>query len=232
MARDPNDEDDTFRVQATKEVWFMNQDLQERGFECLVEHHDIERVTSSEDHIHISCVVLVLEDDCIEVPPPSVQRSICESFAAQAPVEGVFHVGAECWVMRTIRADVAKVSCVMEAMLYSPGVESSSETVTIIDTHPEGFSVLIKYASEGSLPEEADLWDTPANAWPYLLSVVDMYQIQRLKLHCASQMWDMASEETATSFLHWEIQANCTQLLDKYMSLLEQIFPRKILTYD
>jgi hypothetical protein len=61
MAGDPNDEDDMFRVQATKEVWFMNRDLQERGFECLVEHHDIERVTSIEDRIHISCVVSVLE---------------------------------------------------------------------------------------------------------------------------------------------------------------------------
>jgi hypothetical protein len=29
-------------------------------------------------------------------------------------------------------------------MLYGPGVESSSETVTIIDTHLDGFSVLIK----------------------------------------------------------------------------------------
>jgi hypothetical protein len=45
-----------------------------------------ERVTSSEDRIHISCVVSVLEDDCIDVPPPSVQRSICESVAAEAPV--------------------------------------------------------------------------------------------------------------------------------------------------
>ena len=86
MAGDPNDEDDTFRVQATKEVWFMYRDLQEREFECMVEHHDIERVTSNEDCIHISCVVSVLEDDCIEVPPPSVQRSICESVAALAPV--------------------------------------------------------------------------------------------------------------------------------------------------
>ena len=106
MAGDPNDEDDTFRVQATKEVSFMNRDLQARGFECLVEHHDIERVTSSEDRIHISCVVSVLEDDCIEVPAPSVQRSICESIAAQAPMEVVFHVGAECRVIRAIRADV------------------------------------------------------------------------------------------------------------------------------
>jgi hypothetical protein len=200
MAGGPNDEDDTFRLQATKEVWFMNWDLQERGFECVVEHHDIERVTSSEDHIHISCVVSVLEDDCIEVPPPSVQRSICESVAAQAPMEVVFHIGAECRVIRAIRADVAKVSSLMEAMLYGPEVESSSETVTIIDTHPDGFSVLIKYASEGSLVEEADLWGTPTNAWPYLLSVADMYQVKRLKLHCASKMWDMASEEIVTSF--------------------------------
>jgi hypothetical protein len=73
MAGDPNNEDDTFRVQAIKEVWFMNWDLQERGFECLVEHHDIERVTSSEDRIHISCVVSVLEDECIEIHPPSMQ---------------------------------------------------------------------------------------------------------------------------------------------------------------
>jgi hypothetical protein len=59
----------------------MNRDLQERGFECLVEHHDIERVTSSEDRIHIPCVVSVLEDDYIEVPL-SVQTSICKSIAA------------------------------------------------------------------------------------------------------------------------------------------------------
>jgi hypothetical protein len=120
----------------------MNRDLQARGFESLVEHHDIERVTSSEDRIHISCVVSVLEDDSIEVPPPSVQRSICQTIIAQAPVEVVFHIGAEWQVIRAIRADVAKVSCVVEAMLYGPGVESSSETVTIIDTHPDCFSVL------------------------------------------------------------------------------------------
>jgi hypothetical protein len=96
MAGHPNDEDDTFCVQATKEVCFMNRDLQERGFECLVEHHDIERVTSNEDRIHILCVVTVVEDECIEVPPPSVQRSICESIAAQPPMNVVFHIGAEC----------------------------------------------------------------------------------------------------------------------------------------
>jgi hypothetical protein len=163
-----------------------------------MEHHGIERVTSNENRIHISCVVSLLEDDYIEVPPPSVQRSICKSVAAQAPVEVVFHVGAECRVIRALRADVAIVSCVMEEMLYSPGVESSSETITIIDTHPNGFSVLIKYAREGSLLEEADLWDTPANAWTYLLLVTDMYQVERLKMHCASKMWDMVSEETVT----------------------------------
>jgi hypothetical protein len=192
MAGDPNDEDDTFRVQATKEVCFMNPDPQERAFECLVEHHGSECMTSNEDHIHILCVVTVLEDDCIEVPP-SVQRSICESIAAQDPMEVVFHVGTECRMIRAIRADVAKVSSVMEAMLYGPGVESSSETVTIMDTHPDGFLILIKYAREGSLP--------PANAWPYLLSVIDMYQVKRLKLYYALKMWDMASEETVTSFL-------------------------------
>jgi hypothetical protein len=129
-----------------------------------VEHYDIERVTSNEDRIHISCVVSVLEDDCIEVPPPSVQTIICQTVTAQALVVVVFHVGEECWVIREIRVDVMKVSCVMEAMLYSPGLESSSETVAIIDTHPDGFSVLIKYASQGSLPEEDDLWDTPTNS--------------------------------------------------------------------
>jgi hypothetical protein len=86
----------------------------------------------------------------------------------------------------------------MDAIFYVLGVESISETVTIIDTHPNGFSVLIKYAREGSLLEEADLWDTPANAWTYLLLVTDMYQVERLRMHCASKMWDMVSEETVT----------------------------------
>jgi hypothetical protein len=59
------------------------------------------------------------------------------------------------------------------------------------------------------------------NAWPYLLLVTNMYQVERLKLHYASKMWDMESEETVTSFLRWAIQANWTQLQDKCMSLLE-----------
>jgi hypothetical protein len=70
-------------------------------------------------------------------------------------------------------------------------VESSSKTVTIIDTHPGGFLVLIKYASERSLLEEADSWENRANAWPYLLSVADMYHVERLKLHCALKMWEL-----------------------------------------
>jgi hypothetical protein len=70
------------------------------------------------------------------------------------------------------------------------------------------------------------------NAWPYLLFVTDMYQVERLKLHCVSNMWDMAREEIVTSFLWWAIQANCTQLQDRCMSLLERIFPHGILTYD
>jgi hypothetical protein len=44
---------------------------------------------------------------------------------------------------------------------------------------------------------------------------------QKFKLHCASKMWDMDSKEAVTSFLGWAIQANCTQLQDKCMSLLE-----------
>jgi hypothetical protein len=87
-----------------------------------------------------------------------------QKHCSPSPCGFVFHVGVECWVIRVIRADVAKVSCVMEAMLYDLGVESSSETVTIIDTHPGGLLVMIKYAREGSLQEEADLWGTPANA--------------------------------------------------------------------
>jgi speckle-type POZ protein len=81
----------------------------------------------------------------------------------------------------------------MEAMLYGPGVESSSENVTIIDAHLDGFLILIKYASKGSLPEEANLWETPTNPWPYLLSVADMYQVERLKLNCALKTWDIST---------------------------------------
>jgi hypothetical protein len=49
-------------------------------------------------------------------------------------MEVVFHVGAKCRVIQAILADVVKLSCVIEAMLYGLGVESSSETITIIDT--------------------------------------------------------------------------------------------------
>jgi hypothetical protein len=184
-----------------------------------VEHHDIEHVTSNEDYIHISCVVTVLEDDYIEVPPPSVLRCICKSIAAQAPVDVVFHVGAECRVIRATRVNVEKVSCVMETMLYGPGVESSSKTVTIIDTHPDGFSLLVKYARDGSILEEADLGDTPANAWPYLLPIADMCQVEKDEVPLCVKDVGHGKRGNVTSFLRWKIQANCTQLQDKCMSL-------------
>jgi hypothetical protein len=76
-----------FESKLQKVVRFIKWNLQERGFQCLVEHHDIERVTSNEDRIHISCVVTIPKDDCIEVPPPSVQKTICKSVAAPSPCE-------------------------------------------------------------------------------------------------------------------------------------------------
>jgi hypothetical protein len=42
----------------------------------------------------------------------------------------------------------------------------------------------------------------------------------------------MASEETVTLFLRWEIQANCTKVAGQMHVLLERIFPHRILTYD
>ena len=92
LAADPTDEDDTFRVQVTKELEFRNGDLRGAYFECLVEHQDIERVCDNGGRINISCVVTVLEDNRIELPPPSVRRSICATIASQAPVDVVFDI--------------------------------------------------------------------------------------------------------------------------------------------
>ncbi|RCV38973.1 hypothetical protein SETIT_8G185600v2 [Setaria italica] len=191
-------------------VLMNNMQKVEHGFNCLVGHHESEHVWDHSGCVNISCTITVLEDDCIEVSPPSVGRSICTTIAAQAPVDIVFDIGGR--VIRARRADVAALSHVMEALLYGSGVESKSETVSIKDTNPVGFSLLIKYVCEGSLPEEADLWDTLINAWLVLLSLADMYCVERLKLHCASKMWDMACEKIMTTFLQWAFETNCAQL--------------------
>ncbi|XP_072149564.1 BTB/POZ and MATH domain-containing protein 1-like [Setaria viridis] len=120
----------------------------------------------------------------------------------------------------------------MEALLYGSGVESKSETVSIKDTNFAGFSLLLKYVYEGSLPEEANLCDTLINTWPVLLSLTDMYCVERLKLHCASKMWDMEYEKTMTTLLRWAFETNCTQLQEKYMSVIALISPYGILTED
>src|SRR5687767_10746192 len=98
-----------------------------------------------------------------------------------SPVDIVFHIGDQ--VIQARRADVAAQSRVMEALLYGSGVEPKLENVSIKDTNPAGFSLLVKYACEGSLPMEEDLWNTPINVWPVLLSLTDMYYVEWLKLH-------------------------------------------------
>ncbi|XP_072146350.1 uncharacterized protein [Setaria viridis] len=125
-------------------------------------HHEIELVWDHSGCINISCIVTVLEDDCMEAPPPLVGRSICTTIAAQALVDVVFDIGGQ--VIRARNTDVAALSHVMEAFLYGSRVESKLQTVSIKDTNPAGFLLLIKYACDGSLPEEADLGDTPVNA--------------------------------------------------------------------
>jgi hypothetical protein len=72
--------------------------------------------------------------------------------------------------------------------------------------------------------------DTPANAWPYLRSVADMYQVERLTLHCASKMWHIESEESVTSFLRWAIQANYAQSFPvEYSHVIGQLYALIIL---
>ncbi|RCV22252.1 hypothetical protein SETIT_4G205700v2 [Setaria italica] len=225
---DAIDYDGTFRFQDLKELEFRNGNL-EHGFNYLVGHHDIERVWDHSSRVNISCTVTVLEDDYIEVLPPSVGRSICTTIVAQASVNVVFDIGGR--VIRARWADVAALSRVMVALLYGSGMGSMSKTVSIKDTNPAGFSLLIKYACEGSLPEEVDLWDTPTNAWPLLLSLTDMYCVKRLKLHCASKMWDLACEKIVTTILRWAFDTNCTQLQEKCMSFIALISPDRSVFY-
>jgi hypothetical protein len=59
-----------------------------------VEHRDIERMSPNGGRINISCVVTVVEDDCIDVHAPSKRRSICATLVAQAPVDVVFSIGS------------------------------------------------------------------------------------------------------------------------------------------
>ncbi|RCV06271.1 hypothetical protein SETIT_1G149800v2 [Setaria italica] len=157
---------DTFQVQDLKELEFRNGNL-EHGFNCFVGHHEIEYVWDYSICVNISYTVRVLDDDCIEVPPLSVGRSICTTISAQAPVDVVFDIGGR--KIQARLADVTALSRVMEALLYGSGMESKSETISIKDTNSAGFSLLIKYAYEGSLLEEVNLWDTPINAWLVLL---------------------------------------------------------------
>jgi hypothetical protein len=56
----------------------------------------------------------------------------------------VFDVEANDRVIQAMCANVVTPTCAMEAMLYDPGVGSSSEIVTIRNTDPDGFSLLIK----------------------------------------------------------------------------------------
>jgi hypothetical protein len=70
----------------------------------------------------------------------------------------------------------------MEAMLYDP---EWGQALKLLQLETQTLMASRFWSKEGALPEETDLWDTPANAWPLLLSVADMYQVERLKLHYA-----------------------------------------------
>jgi hypothetical protein len=200
----PFDNDGTFRVQVAKELEFRNGDLQQ-GFDCILEHQNIKGVWEEGGCVSISCIVTVLEDEFIEVPPSSTYKSICATIAAQAPMDVVFDI---CGRVNRVRcANAVAVSCVMEACLC--GAEWSQSLIVfqlkILTLMASRFwsYMLAKDHSRRRL-----ICGTPLS----MFGLCSSHLVHVLSRTIEAALCFMTCAQIVRTFLQWTTKANCTQL--------------------
>jgi hypothetical protein len=80
--------------------------------------------------------------------------------------------------------------------------EAAMSTITLHDVAPATFKLMLRFMYTDAFPADGDLGDHPVTEkLQDLLAAADRYALDRLKLLCASKLWDSVSVDTVAATL-------------------------------
>jgi speckle-type POZ protein len=116
--------------------------------------------------------------------------------------------------------------------------EAAMSTITLHDVAPATFKLMLRFMYTDAFPADGDLGDHPVTEkLQDLLAAADRYALDRLKLLCASKLWDSVSVDTVAATLACAdcLTAetyNCLELKTKCMAFFaeDKNFQKAVLT--
>jgi speckle-type POZ protein len=128
---------------------------------------------------------------------------------------------------------LATRSPVFKAQLLGSMAEANMSSITLHDIVPATFKVMLRFMYTDACPADAELGDSPDDMFWHLLAAVDRLALDRLKLLCASKMWDNnVSVNTVAYTLMCAETYNCPGLKKKCINFIgeEKNFKEAVLT--
>ncbi|CAM0911932.1 unnamed protein product [Alopecurus aequalis] len=172
--------------------------------------------------ITLICGVIALPGNSIRVPASNIGDHFRSLLGCSDGSDVSFSVGGE--TFHAHRAVLAARSPVFKAELFGSMAEATMPCITLHDIEPEIFKAMLLYIYTDRLYVE---WDPETflpkpQQFEHVLAAADRYDLGRLKLMCAQELWNKVSVDTvATTLGHAEMH-NCPELksrcLDFFLS--------------
>ena len=130
------------------------------------------------------------------------------------------------------RAVLAARSPVFKAQLLGSMADAKMSSITIPDITSVTFKAMLRYMYTDALPADTELGVSSTEVFQDLLVLADRYGIDRLKLMCATKLWENVSTETVGAILVCAETYNCPELKKKCIAFVakEENLKKTVLT--
>ncbi|KAJ8747355.1 hypothetical protein K2173_012935 [Erythroxylum novogranatense] len=151
----------------------------------------------------------------IHVPPSDMGQGFKEMFDSEVGCDIVFEVGGE--TFKAHKLILAARSHVFRAQLFGPVGDHNLDKVVVNDINPSIFKAMLLFIYTDKLPDELEVTGsssmcTSFNILQHLLAAADLYNLDRLKLLCASKLCEELTADTVATTLALAEQHHSSQL--------------------
>ena len=185
------------------------------GWHQFVPRRVIKSLYVTNGSFTIACRIKVLQKDPLDVPPPDIGSHLGRLL--ECPDGGgsdvTFVLDGEEFPAH--RAVLAARSPVFKAQLLGSMADASMPSITLHDIAPATFKVMLRFLYTDAWPADAELGDSPDEMLQHLLAAADRFALDRLKLLCASKLWDNVSVDTVAATSMCAETYNCPELKKK-----------------
>lgn len=204
------------------------------GLDQFMKRSDLESLYLRTDgFVTITCGVIVDCDDdppMIDVPPSDMGNHLGHLLDSADGSDVSFVVNGETFPAH--RAVLAARSPVFKAQLLGSMADAKMSSITIPDIASVTFKAMLRYMYTDSLPADTELGAYSTEVFQDLLVLADRYGIDRLKLMCATKLWENVSNETVGAILVCAETYNCPELKKKCIAFVakEENLRKTVLT--